>query len=78
LNVIRLREAIHLGQRIEALALEAWQNDVWTQIAQATSIGSCRLIRLESPIETSRLRLRIIKSPVSIALAELGVFLEPK
>ena len=73
-NVVRLREAIQLGQRIEAIALDAWRQGSWTQVAQATSIGSCRLIRLDAAIETSRCRLRITQSPVCIALSEFGVF----
>ncbi len=75
-NIFRLREAVQLGQRIGAFAVDAWQQQSWTQVAQATSVGSCRLIRLPEAIETPRLRLRITDSPVSIALADLGVFLE--
>lgn len=76
-NLIRLREAIQLGQRIEAFAIDAWRKRAWSQIAQSTSIGSCRLVPFDSPIEAQRLRLRITSSPVCIALAEFGVYLEP-
>lgn len=75
-NVLRLRESIQLGQRIGAFAVDAWQQNAWTQVAQGTSVGSCRLIRLAAALETPRLRLRITDSPVCIALADLGVFLE--
>ncbi|MGA9133289.1 MAG: alpha-L-fucosidase [Acidobacteriaceae bacterium] len=75
-NVVRLREAIQLGQRIGAFALDAWRQESWTQIAQATSVGSCRLVRLPIAVETERLRVRITDSPVCIALAELSVFCE--
>ncbi|MGC9223916.1 MAG: discoidin domain-containing protein, partial [Terracidiphilus sp.] len=75
-NVFRLREAIQLGQRIGAFAVDAWQQGAWAQVAGATSIGSCRLIRLPAVIETPRLRLRITSSPVCIALADFGVFLD--
>ncbi|HTW80964.1 MAG TPA: alpha-L-fucosidase [Terracidiphilus sp.] len=75
LNVVRLREAIQLGQRIGAFAVDAWAQGTWTQVAQATSVGSCRLIRLPAAIETTRLKLRITDSAASIALADLGVFL---
>jgi alpha-L-fucosidase len=76
MNVLRLREAIQLGQRIGAFAVDAWQQDAWTQVAQATSVGVCRLIRLPALVETPRLRLRITDSPVCLALAELGVYLQ--
>jgi alpha-L-fucosidase len=77
-NVIRLREAIQLGQRIGAFALDVWRQDSWTQIVEGTSIGSCRLLPLPEPIEATRLRLRITKSPVCIALAEFALFLKPE
>ncbi len=73
-NIVRLREAIQLGQRIGEFALDAWRHGSWTQVAQATSVGSCRLIRLPAAVEAERVRLRITDSPVCIALAELGVF----
>lgn len=77
-NLVRLREAIQLGQRIEAFEVDAWQNGAWAPVAQATSIGSCRLLPLQNPVETERVRLRITSSPVCIALSELGVYLAPQ
>ena len=76
-DVIRLREATELGQRIESFVVDAWRGGAWTQIAQATSVGACRLIRLTSPVETKRLRLRITGSPVCVALTEFGIYQQP-
>lgn len=73
-NIIRLRENIQLGQRIEAVALDAWQDGAWREFAQVTSIGSCRLIRTDNEIRSPKLRVRIIKSPVAPALSEVAVF----
>jgi alpha-L-fucosidase len=73
-NIVRLREAIQLGQRIEAVALDAWQDGSWREFAQATSIGSCRLVRLDQAVNAARVRLRVLKSPVAPALSELSVF----
>lgn len=75
-NVVRLREYLPLGQRIEALALDYWSHDGWNEFATTTSIGSCRLIR-GPRITTTRLRLRITRAPVCPALSELGLFVEP-
>jgi alpha-L-fucosidase len=77
-NVIRLRENIKLGQRIEAVEVEALQDDKWTKIGAATSIGANRLIRLSEPVKAKQLRLHIRKSPVSIALSDFGLYMEPK
>ncbi len=76
-NVIRVRENIKLGQRIESFAVDAWLNGAWKQIAAATSIGSNRLVRLPQNITTSKVRLRITGSPVCIALSDFGLFKEP-
>lgn len=76
-NVIRLRENIKLGQRIEAVAVDIYEDGKWRQIAEATSIGGNRLIRLSEPVSAQKVRLRITKSPVGIALSDFGLFKEP-
>ena len=73
-GVVRLREAIALGQRIGAVEVDAWQQGSWITVGKAASIGACRLIRLDNPVQTQRLRLRITDSPVAVALSELGVY----
>jgi alpha-L-fucosidase len=73
-QVIRLREAIPFGQRIDAFTVERWQGDAWEQIASSTGIGPRRLIRLPSPIIATRLRLRITEASASPALSEFAVF----
>jgi alpha-L-fucosidase len=73
-NVVRLRENIKLGQRIEAVEIDAFINDKWLQIATATSIGANRLIKLPQDVKTSKVRLRITKAPVCIALSDFGLF----
>src|SRR6185437_12854808 len=75
-NVIRLREDIRLGQRIGAFAIDSWKDGAWSVLTQGTSVGACRLIRLDSSVNTGRLRLRITESPVCPALSEFGLFAE--
>ncbi|GAA4309310.1 hypothetical protein GCM10023149_03540 [Mucilaginibacter gynuensis] len=75
-NVIRLRENIKLGQRIEEVAIDAYTNGEWKQVATATSIGGNRLIRLPEAVTTAKVRLRITKSPVCIALSDFGLYKE--
>ncbi|AOW10315.1 alpha-L-fucosidase [Flavobacterium gilvum] len=77
-NIIRLRENIKLGQRIEKVEVDAFVNGNWKKIAEATSIGANRLIRLQNYVTTSKLRIRIEESPVCIALSDVGVFKEPE
>ena len=75
-NVVRLREYLPIGQRVEGFALDQWQDGRWTEFARGTSIGNCRLVRGKA-VTASRLRLRITKAPVCPALAEVAVFAEP-
>jgi alpha-L-fucosidase len=75
-DVIRLRENIKLGQRIDAVAVDAWQNGKWEQIAAATSIGGNRLIKLPNAVTAQKVRLRITKAPVCIALSDFGLYKE--
>ena len=75
-NVVRLREYLPLGQRVEAFALDQWKDGNWEEFANGTSIGNLRLLRTEN-IQTSKVRLRITKSPVCPAISEFGLYAEP-
>ncbi|MHB8952235.1 MAG: alpha-L-fucosidase [Pirellulaceae bacterium] len=75
-NVVSLREYLPLGQRVEAFALDRWQDGQWLEFAHGTSIGNLRLVRI-APITSEKIRLRITQAPVCVALNELGLYLEP-
>ncbi|WP_214070325.1 alpha-L-fucosidase [Mucilaginibacter sp. dw_454] len=75
-NVVRLRENIKLGQRIDAVAIDAWVDGKWEEVATATSIGGNRLIRLKDDVTASKVRLRITAAAVSPALSDFGLFKE--
>ena len=75
-NVVRLREYLPLGQRVEAFAVDIWTNGHWTEFANGTSIGNCRLLR-KQPVTTSKVRLRITQAPVCPAISEFALFSEP-
>jgi len=76
-NVVRVREYLPLGQRVEGFAVDVWQNNEWREFASGTSIGSCKLLRRE-PVTTTKVRLRITQAPVCPAISELALFAEPK
>ena len=76
-NLILLREDIRLGLRLEGVAVDAWLDGQWQELAKAASIGSCHLWRLPETRST-KLRLRVTKSPVCPALSDFGLYLEPK
>jgi alpha-L-fucosidase len=76
-SVIRIREAIRYGQRIDAVAVDRWDKGSWAPVASATSIGPRRLIRLAQPVTASRLRLRVTDASASPVLSEFALFAEP-
>ena len=72
-DLIKMREYIPLGQRIDSVEVDAMINGNWTKIASATSVGACRIIQLNETVKTSQLRFRI-SAPVCITMSELGVY----
>ncbi|MES2378899.1 MAG: alpha-L-fucosidase [Bacteroidota bacterium] len=75
-NVIRLRENIKLGQRIDAVAVDAFVDGAWQEVATATSIGGNRTIRLSADVTAAKVRLRIVKASASTALSDFGLYKE--
>ena len=75
-DVVRLREYLPLGQRVESVTVDTWQNGSWAPWGSATSIGSCRLLR-GPRVTTPRVRLTIAKASVCPAISELSLFAEP-
>jgi alpha-L-fucosidase len=73
-NLVRLRENIKLGQRIDAVELDAWLDGAWVKVGGATSIGACRIVVLDKRVTTSKFRIRVVQSPVCVALSEIGIF----
>ncbi len=76
-NVVSLREALPLGQRVEAVALDAWKEGRWQEFAKATSIGNRRLLRGKA-VTTDKVRLRITQAPVCPAISEVALYAEPE
>ena len=71
---IRLREDIRKGQRIEAFVIEALSQGAWSKTAEGTSVGSCRIIRLDAPLKAERLRLRIPQSSAPPVVSEFTAY----
>ncbi len=75
-NVVRLREFVELGQRVDAFEVDAWRDGKWETFARATSIGACRLIRTAGDVTAARVRLRVVDAAAPPALSELALFRE--
>jgi alpha-L-fucosidase len=77
-DLIRLREAIEFGARVDTFAIEAWTDGGWRRIARKTCIGSQRLIRLDQPATAQKVRVRILSAAASPVLAEFGLYRLPE
>jgi len=75
-NVIELEEYIPLGQRVEAVAVDAWLEGDWQTVGEATSIGNKRWIRIPT-ITTDRLRIRITDAMACPVIREVGIYYRP-
>ena len=75
-DVVRLREYLPLGQRVERFAVDSWNGQGWDEIAAGTSIGHQRILSTR-PVTTSRVRLRIVQAPACPAISELSLFASP-
>jgi alpha-L-fucosidase len=75
-NIVRLREYLPLGQRIDDWALDVWQDDKWQEFAKGSAIGACRLVR-STRHTTVKIRLRIAKAQACPAISEFSVYAEP-
>jgi len=76
-TIIQLRENIKLGQRIDSVEVDVFKKGKWINLAKATSIGANRIIRLDNSETAAKVRIHIY-APVSIALSEIGLYMEPK
>ena len=72
-DIVRLREHLPLGQRIDRFALDAWIEGQWNEFAQGGSIGSQRLLRT-APVRADKVRLRIEAAAAAPAISEISLF----
>lgn len=75
-DVVRVREYLPLGQRVERFAVDAWSDGAWKELATATHIGQQRLLKTALST-TTKVRLRITQSAACPAISELGLFRSP-
>ena len=76
-DVVSVQEDLGIGMRVESYAVDAWNGSSWNQIANDTTIGHKKLIRLASPVTTSQVRLRITGSRAAPGIAEIGLYKRP-
>ncbi len=74
-DVIGLQEAVaQRSQRIESFSVEAWNGQSWETVETQTTVGHKRLLRLEKPVTTDKVRISIASSRLEPTMAEFGLF----
>jgi alpha-L-fucosidase len=74
-DVVSLQEAVdHRSQRIESFAIDVWDGSKWNTMDEQTTVGHKRLLRLNSPVTTGQVRIRITGSRLEPTLAQVGLF----
>lgn len=76
-DVIRLREQIRLGQRVDAFEIDAFIDDGWKTVHSGKTIGAQLLVRIAQPLTTDRLRLRVTDSAAVPCLSEFSLYRMP-
>jgi alpha-L-fucosidase len=75
-SVAMLQEQIRRGQRIEEFALDGFVDGQWEELGRATTVGHKRLLQF-APVETDRVRVRILESRVAPTLSNFGLYMVP-
>jgi alpha-L-fucosidase len=70
---IMLQEPIRFGQRISAFTVEARVRGAWALVAEATTVGHKRLLRIDG-VEADRVRIVIQHANNVPALSNFGLF----
>lgn len=76
-DVVKLREEIALGQRVESFVVEYQDGSAWKELCRGTTIGPRRVIRTPA-VTAQRVRVRITGALASPVIAEVGLFKQAK
>lgn len=72
INRLMLQEAIAThGERVEKHAVDAWLDNQWKEIAEATNIGYKRVLRFPE-ITTRKIRVRVLESRLDPAISHVS------
>ena len=76
INRIVLQEYIKLGQRVKAFSVEAKVNGKWKTVANETTIGYKRILRIDRVI-ASAVRINILDAKASVVLSNIEAYNAP-
>jgi alpha-L-fucosidase len=71
---VMLQEFIPLGQRVSKFTVSAWIGGAWKEVASGTTIGHERILALDAPATTDRVKIGIEASRACPTLTHVGLF----
>ncbi|MBK7866133.1 MAG: discoidin domain-containing protein [Ignavibacteriales bacterium] len=74
INYLRIEEAIRYGQRVKGFKIEGYANGLWVTLAEGTTIGRSRILKLDTPAEVSKVRLKIKDARGAPAIRLFGAY----
>lgn len=75
-NRLLIQEFVNLGQRVKAFSLEKAVNGNWEKIAEGTTIGFKRILRVPDT-EAQRIRINFLDGKGIPVISEIGVYSAP-
>lgn len=72
-DILVLQENIINGQKVERFEVEAFVDNKWEKITEATTIGYKRILRFPN-VTTQRLKIRIKESRGVVEFSEIGIY----
>lgn len=70
---ILLQEYIKLGQRIKSFKVEAFADNKWQIVAEATTIGYKRILKI-NPVKTDKIRISILDAKACPVISNIGIY----
>jgi alpha-L-fucosidase len=70
---ILLKEYIQLGQRIKSFHIEIEREGVWKKVAEATTIGYKRILKIE-PVLTNKIRISITSTKACPIISDVEIY----
>lgn len=74
INYFRIEEAIRYGQRVKGFEIEGFVNGSWIFLADGTTIGRSRILKLDSSAEVTKVRLKIKDARGAPAIRLFGAY----
>jgi alpha-L-fucosidase len=73
IQYIMLQEYIKLGQRVKSFTVEIWENDTWKKVAEATTIGYKRILKIDR-VKAKKIRVNITDAKACPVISNVAIY----